>query len=81
MAMKVRSHTLSSSVARGIGAFYGAVVISAHTAEAGINIWTSNGPRLPPYVTALVIESDDSEYALRGGVDGWCVQERRQRRC
>ncbi len=66
------------SVARGIAAFYGAVVISAHTAEAGINIWTSNGPGSPLRHSARH-QSDDSEYALRGGVDGWRVQEHRRR--
>ena len=43
--MKVRSHILSPSVARGIAVMCAAVfVASAHPAQAGINVWTSHGP-------------------------------------
>jgi hypothetical protein len=43
--MKVRSQILSPSVARGIAIMCAAVfVASAHTAQAGINVWTSHGP-------------------------------------
>jgi hypothetical protein len=43
--MKVRSHSLSPSVARGLAAVCAAVFVAgAHTAQAGINVWTSHGP-------------------------------------
>jgi hypothetical protein len=43
--MKVRSHSLSPSVARSVAVVCAAVfVASAHTAQAGINAWTSHGP-------------------------------------
>jgi pimeloyl-ACP methyl ester carboxylesterase len=43
--MKVRTHMLNPSVARGIAVVCAAVfVASAHTAHAGINVWTSHGP-------------------------------------
>jgi photosystem II stability/assembly factor-like uncharacterized protein len=43
--MEARSHILSPSVARGIAVMCAAVfVASAHTAQAGINVWTSHGP-------------------------------------
>jgi hypothetical protein len=43
--MKLRSHSFSTSVARGITILCAAVFLtSAHTAQVGINVWTSNGP-------------------------------------
>jgi len=43
--MKVRSHRLSPPVARGIAVICTAVFVTgAHTAQAGINVWTSHGP-------------------------------------
>jgi hypothetical protein len=43
--MKLRSRILSTSVARGMTILCAAVFLtSAHTAQAGINVWTSNGP-------------------------------------
>ena len=51
-----RSHILSPSVARGIAVMCAAVfVASAHTAQAGINVWTSHGPGVGG-VTALAID-------------------------
>ena len=39
------SHSLTRSVGRGIIAMCAAVILtSAHTAQAGINIWTTQGP-------------------------------------
>jgi photosystem II stability/assembly factor-like uncharacterized protein len=55
--MKVRSPILSPFVARGLAAACAAVFLtSAHTAQAGINVWTSHGPPGSVYVTALAID-------------------------
>jgi len=43
--MKVRSQMFRSSAARGIAGLCAAVFVSsAHTAHAGINVWTRQGP-------------------------------------
>ena len=57
--MKVRSHSLSPFVARGIAVMCAAVfVASAHPAQAGVNVWTSHGPPGGGYgyVSALAID-------------------------
>ena len=54
--MKVRSHILSPSVARGIAVLCAALfVASAHTAQVGVNVWTSHGPGVRS-VTVLAID-------------------------
>jgi hypothetical protein len=42
----------------GLAALLGALVFLArlHPAEAGINVWTSNGPEVVPSIAALVID-------------------------
>jgi photosystem II stability/assembly factor-like uncharacterized protein len=53
--MKVRSHDISPSAARGIAALCAAVfVISAHPARAGFNVWTSQGPGAPTFQTVVL---------------------------
>ena len=66
--MKVRSQILSTSVARGIVALCAAVLVGAtHTAQAGIDVWTSNGPGGGD-VRALAIDPITPR-GWRGGVD------------
>jgi hypothetical protein len=70
--MKVRSPILSSSVARGIAILCGAVfVATAHTALAGINVWTSHGPE-GGNIKALAIDpsTPSTLYAGLGNNDG-----------
>ena len=67
--MKVRAHILSPSVARGMAVLCAAVfVTSAHTAQAGINVWTSHGPH-GGNVHALAIDpiTPSTLYAGTGG--------------
>ena len=63
--MKVRSHSLTTSLARGIAVLCAAVfVTSAHTAQAGINVWTSHGPGGSIQVAARSHRSHHTRYTL-----------------
>ena len=68
--MKVRSRILSPSVARGLAVMCAAVfVASAHTAHAGINVWTSHGPP-GEGVLALTIDPIDPRRVYAGTEGG-----------
>jgi len=68
--MKALAQVLSTSVARAIAVMGAAVfVISAHIAEAGINVWTSHGP-VGASVTALAIDPRTPSTLYAGTLDG-----------
>jgi hypothetical protein len=70
--MKMRSHILNPSVARGIAVMCAAVfAATAHPAYAGINVWTSRGPP-GGYVSALAIDpiTPSTLYAVTDAVCG-----------
>ena len=67
--MKVHSQILSPSVARGITALCAvAFTISVHTAQAGTNVWTSNGPG-GGSVTTLAIDPSTPPTLYAGYAD------------
>jgi hypothetical protein len=74
--MKKHAHTPSPCVARAIAiigvAILGVVacVASAHTAQAGINVWTSHGPRLKLPVLAVAIDPFTPSTLYAGTDDG-----------
>jgi pimeloyl-ACP methyl ester carboxylesterase len=68
--MKIHSHMLSPSVARGIAVICAAVFVAgAHPAQAGVNVWTSHGPPSGGYVRALAIDPSTPS-TLSAGTDG-----------
>ena len=69
--MKVRSHSLTTSSARAIAVLCGVVfVTSAHTAQAGINVWTSHGPGGSIQVAAVAIDPTTPATLYFGSEDG-----------
>lgn len=65
--MKMRAYLLSPSVARGIAVMCAAVVVAtAHTAQAGTNVWTSHGPPCGD-VHALAIDPQTPTTLYGGG--------------
>ena len=68
--MKLRSHCLRPAVARGIAVLCAAVCVSsAHTLQAGINVWTSHGPGSVG-ITALALDPAESGRLYAGTSDG-----------
>jgi len=47
---------LNPSASRGIAILCAVFFASAHTAQAGINVWTSNGPRTEGNVSPLALD-------------------------